>query len=266
MTHRRHQGNPQDPFGTRNDLERYFAANTGRRIVKWKHYFEIYDRHFARFRNTDVHLLEIGVSHGGSLRMWKDYFGPRARIWGVDINPHCRALAEPQIEIVIGSQDDRNFLRSLRASVPRIDILIDDGGHTMTQQVTTFEELFAHVTHDGVYLCEDLHTSYWADVYGGGHRRRGTFVEFSKRLIDELHAWHSREPRRFKISDLTRSIHSLHYYDSVLVIEKRAMSAPEVLETGDLTVPDFELPRNLRQKIRSWWNWKKHIWRVGVDD
>src|ERR1700722_5430768 len=124
-----------------NDLEKYFTENTGRIIHKWKHYFEIYDRHFSRFRGTDVHLVEFGVKHGGSLQMWKHYFGPRAKINGVDINPPSREGAEPQIEIFIGDQADRSFLKSLLTQIPRMDILIDDGGHTMDQQINTYEEL-----------------------------------------------------------------------------------------------------------------------------
>ena len=58
-----------------NDLERCFRANTGRQIHKWHHYFEIYDRHLARFRGSDVHVLEFGVAQGGSMQMWKEYFG-----------------------------------------------------------------------------------------------------------------------------------------------------------------------------------------------
>ena len=120
-----------------NDLEKYFEANNDRLIHKWMHYFEIYDHHFSRFRGTDVHILEFGVSQGGSLQMWKDYFGPQCRIYGVDINPHCKALEEDRITIFTGDQEDRIFLRSLAASVPRIDILIDDGGHSMRQQIAT---------------------------------------------------------------------------------------------------------------------------------
>lgn len=66
-----------------NELERYFRENTGRQIHKWHHYFEIYDRHLSRFRGTDVHVLEFGVSQGGSTQMWKHYFGPRCRISGL---------------------------------------------------------------------------------------------------------------------------------------------------------------------------------------
>jgi hypothetical protein len=223
-----------------NDLEKFFEANTGRLIHKWMHYFEIYDRHFARFRGCDVHVLEFGVSQGGSLAMWKDYFGPRCKIYGVDINPRCKALENEDVTIFIGDQEDRTFLKSLATQIPRIDILIDDGGHTMRQQIATFEELFGHIQPNGVYLCEDLHTSYWKK-WGGGYRRRGTFIEYAKDFIDRIHAWHSHSPA-LKVGEFTRSAHSLHFYDSVLVIEKRPMSEPTHRKTGVATVSDYESP------------------------
>jgi hypothetical protein len=82
-----------------NDLERFFEANTDRLIHKWRHYFEIYDRHFARFRGQSPHVVEFGVSQGGSMRMWKDYFGAGATIHGVDINPHCKQFEEDGVHI-----------------------------------------------------------------------------------------------------------------------------------------------------------------------
>jgi hypothetical protein len=226
-----------------NDLERYFEANTRRLIHKWMHYFEIYDRHFARFRGTDVHVLEFGVSQGGSLQMWKDYFGPKCRIYGADINPHCKQHEEDGIQIFIGDQEDRGFLRTVAASVPRIDILIDDGGHTMRQQIATFEELFGRIDENGVYLCEDNHTSYWKN-FGGGYRQRNTFIEYSKNLIDRIHAWHSQTPA-LAVDAFTRSAHSMHYYDSILVIEKRPIAAPTHRKTGTHTIPDYVAPRDL---------------------
>ena len=179
-----------------NDLEKYFNENTGRLIHKWNHYLEIYDRHFSRFRGGDVHIVEFGVSHGGSLRMWKHYFGPQARIFGIDINPHCKQLEEDQVTIFIGDQENRTFLGELAKQIPRIDILIDDGGHTMQQQINTFEVFFPLVDRNGVYLCEDLHTSYWPE-YGGGYHEPGTFIEYSKNFIDYIHAWHSRQTDQF---------------------------------------------------------------------
>ncbi|MBK8226564.1 MAG: class I SAM-dependent methyltransferase [Flavobacteriales bacterium] len=219
-----------------NDLERYFNSNSGRLIHKWMHFFEVYDRHFSRYRGKEVVVLEIGVFHGGSLQMWKQYFGPGAVIHGVDINPRCKELEEEQVTIHIGSQSDPAFLQRLKAELPPIDILIDDGGHTMRQQNITFDELFDAVKPGGVYLCEDLHTSYWLQ-YEGGHRRPGTFIERCKGLIDQLNAWHS-EQRSLKVDRFTRSARSMHFYDSVVVIEKDIVDAPVVRKTGTPSFPD----------------------------
>ena len=76
-------------------------------------------------------------------------------------NPSCAAFEEEDIRILIGDQGDRSFWKDVRARFPRIDILIDDGGHTFVQQRVTFEEMFGHVDKDGVFLVEDVHTSYW---------------------------------------------------------------------------------------------------------
>lgn len=215
-----------------NDLENYFENNTGNLINKWEHYFEAYDRHLSRFRGTDVHILEIGVRHGGSLQMWKDYFGNEARIFGVDVNPRSRELEEEQIQIFIGDQEDRSFLEQLRAAVPRVDILVDDGGHTMSQQITTFEDMFHHVAPDGVYICEDTHTSYWS-TFGGGFRKPGTFMELSKGLVDDLHAHHKRgRDPDFSVTQYTRAIESIHFYDSMVIMEKAEVAEPELVYTG----------------------------------
>lgn len=217
-----------------NDLEKYFTKNTGALIHKWKHYFDIYDRHFSRFRGSDVYVVEIGVSHGGSLQMWKDYFGPDSKIFGIDLNPDCKKLEEGQIQIHIGDQSNRKFLQSLVKKIPRIDILIDDGGHKMDQQINTFEELFPYIDKNGVYLCEDLHTSYWPE-FGGGYRKRNTFIEYSKQFIDYINAWHSKT-KRLRVTEFTKSVQSLHYYDSVLVIEKRVIEKPYNHQRGRKTL------------------------------
>jgi cephalosporin hydroxylase len=213
-----------------NDLEKYFKNNTKRIIYKWEHYFNIYERHFSKFRNKEIVVLEIGVDRGGSLQMWKDYFGDKAKIYGVDINPNCKHLEEENVQVFIGDQADRNFLNNIKKLIPKVDILIDDGGHTMIQQINTFEELFNHVKDDGVYLCEDLHTSYWdvepnRDYYGGGYKNPSTFIEYSKNFIDYLNAYHSKN-NLLQVSEFTKSVDSIHYYDSILVIEKSRKDEP----------------------------------------
>jgi hypothetical protein len=218
-----------------NPLAEYFFSNPGRLINKWHHYFEIYHRHFAAFRGRSPVVLEIGVFHGGSLQMWHRYFGPGTRVVGVDVLPQCRAFEDDSTTILIGSQADRAFLADLRSRFPRIDIVIDDGGHRMEQQITAFEELYPHVQPNGVYLCEDVHSSLMAE-FGGGYRRPGTFLEFSKALVDRLHAWHSRDPA-LAVDEFTRSTFALHFYDSVFVAEKRPIEPPVTSMTGTPSLP-----------------------------
>jgi cephalosporin hydroxylase len=86
-----------------NPLHAYFNNNNHKYIDKWLHYLDIYHRHFERFRGKPVTVLEIGVYHGGSLQMWKEYFGVHANIIGIDINPICKELEEENIKIYIGS-------------------------------------------------------------------------------------------------------------------------------------------------------------------
>lgn len=97
-----------------NPLVDYFYHNPGHGICKWHHYFEIYHRHFARYRGASPVVLEIGVAMGGSLAMWHRYFGPGTRVVGVDIDPACRQFAKEGTEILIGDQADRRFLATIR--------------------------------------------------------------------------------------------------------------------------------------------------------
>jgi hypothetical protein len=149
--------------------------------------------------------------------MWKRYFGPHALIVGLDINPECKEFEEDQIQVRIGSQSDTGFLQNVLDEFGTPDIVLDDGSHQMADVVETFRFLYPHMTPDGVYMVEDLHTAYW-DEYGGGIGREGSFIELSKSLIDELNADWSRgqkHPTKF-----TRSTLSMHFYDSVVAFER----------------------------------------------
>lgn len=221
-----------------NPLKIYFEQNTGKIIHKWHHYFDIYHNHFRRFLGRPVKLLEIGVNKGGSLQMWKHYFGPQVRIYGVDIEPRCKTLEEPQIEIFIGDQGDRQFLKRLREQIGAVDILIDDGGHEMEQQIVTFEELYGMVDEDGVYLVEDLHTSY-REQWHGGLNQPSTFIERAKRMIDSLHSWHHNSPDTGPDA-LHKTATGLHFYPSVLVIEK--CPSPEKLVATKTGYNPFRVP------------------------
>ena len=147
------------------DFEWLFRHHVGRRVDKWQHYFPIYDRHFDRFRGKPVRVLEIGVDHGGSLQIWKRYFGESAHIVGLDIDPRCAEYQEDQIQVRIGNQSDVALLKSLGS----FDIVIDDGSHRLQDQLASFEALWPSTR--GVYLIEDCHeqipqlSSKWDAAY-----------------------------------------------------------------------------------------------------
>ncbi len=205
-----------------------FQTNDRRLIHKWKHYFPVYERHFSRFVNRDVVMIEIGCGEGGSLQMWKRYFGPHARIVGVDIRPKCASFSEDQIDIRIGDQSDPKFMARLLEEFGEPDIVLDDGSHVMSHIKASFDVLYPKVQRNGVYMVEDLHTAYWGE-FEGGVKRAGSFIEHCKDLIDELNADHTRgiiDPNEFSMST-----HSMHFYDSMVVFEKgryTAKSAPQI--------------------------------------
>jgi 23S rRNA U2552 (ribose-2'-O)-methylase RlmE/FtsJ len=217
------------------ELREYFESNHDRNMIdKWLHYFEIYERHFRPFVGKRVKVLEIGIWQGGSLKMWKEYFGADAEIIGVDIEPRTKKFEEDRIKIYIGDQSDVYFLRDLIQKEGKFDIIIDDGGHFMNQQIISFEELYGAVNDGGVYLCEDNHTSYWAR-YGAGLKKPNTFIEYVKNLIDKLHAFYSETPE-LVVTDFTKNTTGIHIYDSVVVFDKQSRIKPTAKTVGIRTI------------------------------
>jgi Cephalosporin hydroxylase. len=218
-----------------NELYAYFSRAVRGSITKWSHYFSIYHKHLARFKNTPVVVLEIGVFKGESLRMWKSFLGERCTVFGVDNDERCTRFADPDnnIHVVIGDQGDPVFLRKLMEVLPTVDVLIDDGGHMASQQITTFLECYDKISENGVYICEDLHTNYWPDFQDAPE----TFVDFAKRHVDYLNAWFfDGENKGFnvpygqgEIPLFTNITHSVTFYNSVIVFEKSRAERPVAL-------------------------------------
>ncbi|HWA26119.1 MAG TPA: class I SAM-dependent methyltransferase [Lacunisphaera sp.] len=208
-----------------SDLQKFVdARREGRGIWKWQHYLEVYERHFARFRGREVHVLEIGVYSGGSLDMWREYFGPQARIYGADIEPACQVYAGGAVRIFTGDQTDRAFWRRFRAEVPVLDIVIDDGGHLYDQQRITLEELLPHVRAGGVYLCEDVHTE---------NNSFGAFAAGLAAMLNAGEVTNDREDvaRRLacRTSPFQSAIHSVSFYPQIVVIEKNPAPVAELV-------------------------------------
>lgn len=207
-----------------------FVSNESHIINKWTHYFPAYEKHFQRYVNRPMVFWEIGCGKGGSLQMWKKYFGPLAQIVGFDIRPECANYAENQIAIRIGDQSDAAFLQKALDEFGTPDVVLDDGSHIMSHVVATFRYLYPRIDRAGVYMVEDLHTAYWADGFEGGLKKPGTFIELCKDLIDELNAEHTKgalEPTAF-----TKSTLSMHFYDSIVAFEKGPHAKPFNAVTG----------------------------------
>ena len=207
------------------DLHNYFLENKGEAIFKHLPFFDIYERHFSKYRGKDINFLEVGVGSGGAVKMWKYYFSKnnpdaKVNIYAIDKNIKCKQFEQDNIKIFIGSQDDREFLKELKKQIPKLDILIDDGGHRMNQQIITFEEMYEHIKDDGLYLCEDVYTSYWPN-FGGGYKNPNSYREYTKNLIDCLNAYWATEEDNLTANSFTDSTYAIHYYDAVVVIEKK---------------------------------------------
>jgi hypothetical protein len=82
-----------------NRLEAFFDANPVRGIQKWRHYFDIYERYFGKFVDREVHIVEVGVESGGSMDMWRHYFGDRCHVYGIDIDPRCKKFERDEVNL-----------------------------------------------------------------------------------------------------------------------------------------------------------------------
>ncbi len=157
--------------------------------------------------------------------MWQSYFGPRCKIYGVDIEPNCKAYESSAVRIFIGDQSDRNFWKHFREEVPVLDIVIDDGGHIPEQQIVTVEELLPHLQPGGVYLCEDVHKPF------------NEFASYVHGLAQNLNAvnqpednFNDNERRSVcKTIPLQSSVGSIHLYPYVTVIERTAAPIYELI-------------------------------------
>jgi hypothetical protein len=201
-------GPPTAP-GPSNPLKSYFDRHKeGKGILKWAHYFDIYHRHFNKFVGKEVHILEVGVYGGGSLEMWKDYFGPKCHIYGVDIKEECRVYKNEYTDIFVGDQADRKFWKRFKDKVPLVDILIDDGGHQAEQQIVTLEEMLPHISAGGVYLCEDI------------HRAHNDFTSYLHGLVKNLNNAAQLSEFVIRPTKFQSCVGSIHFYPHVAVIEK----------------------------------------------
>src|SRR6056300_764731 len=192
-----------------------FFKNSPKYSIKWSNYFDIYENIFRKFVNKKIKIVEIGVGNGGSLFMWRSFFGKKADIIGIELNPEAKKLEKYGFKIFNGDQSNPNFWKSFYKKIGKIDILIDDGGHTNLQQVTSFMESINHINDNGVIIVEDTHTSYM-NYKGFKNPSKYSFINFSLNIIENIHR---RNPMlKKKMNIISEKIYSIEYYDSIVSI------------------------------------------------
>lgn len=166
-------------------LDYFFRRQHGKPAAKWNGYLQHYDRHFSPLKQQPIRLLEIGVQAGGSLEVWAEYFQQAQLIIGCDIDPKCASLcySDPRIKVLIGDVNSDDILGNLDALSQQLDVIIDDGSHHSKDIIRSFVQLFPRLAPGGIYLVEDLHSSYW-ESYGGGLYDPCSSISFFKKLID----------------------------------------------------------------------------------
>lgn len=200
------------------ELLQYFLNNTGKSIHKWINYFPIYEKHFSPWKGKAATILEIGVDNGGSMEMWRQYFGSDSTIVGIDINPDCARHEQPGINIRIGDQSDPVFLQKLVDEFGPFDLIIDDGSHNSNHIKASFDFLYSKVKENGCYFIEDLHLSY-SPAFGDSMNNPNSFINFTKSLTDQLTADHERCP--LTPTSFTRDTFCISFYDSIIVFDKK---------------------------------------------
>lgn len=224
-------------YGFAGELLEIYAAGSPQLVHKWHHYIPIYDRYFSSWRGKPVRFLEIGVSGGGSLTMWRKYFGDAAIIYGIDIDERCTQFDGHGGRVRIGSQSNADFLIDVVTEMGGIDVILDDGSHKMRHIHASLEVLFPRLEEGGLYMIEDLHTAYWKG-YGGGFWRKGNFFNYVRELVDDVHRWyHVYGVRHPQVSEHCSAI---HLHDSICVIEKWKQQRPthSRIQSGQTTCTD----------------------------
>lgn len=212
----------------RSNLINAFLASPFR-STKLQNYFPIYEKLLANYVGREITLVEIGVLDAGSLFMWREYLGPKARIIGIDANPDANKWREHGFEIYVGDQGDPRFWKEIISHLGEIDVLIDDGGHTNQTQIVTLVYGSLIVRNGGLLIVEDTHTSFHSDF---GNPSRYSFMQFSFRICEGLINYGKNRAQRTVVSDRIASVEFFPSLVAFRVDRREAMTKSEAIENS----------------------------------
>lgn len=143
----------------------YAAHKTGRGIWKWNNALHAYERHFMVWQGKPVSIAEVGVQSGGSISMWQSVLGSRCYVHGLDINKNCMKFRNARTSITIGDQADSSMWHRFFKQHPKVNLLVDDGGHEPHQMLTTTLEVFWKLQPGGSIAIEDIHGEHYVQSF-----------------------------------------------------------------------------------------------------
>jgi demethylmacrocin O-methyltransferase len=210
-------------LGLKLDL---LAALSGTDKFGIHEYTPVYEEIMRSHRSKAISLLEMGVGGyksmrgGESLLMWEAYFR-RGRIYAIDIHDKTH-LSRRRLKVFQCSQTDRKRLTDLCNEIGPFDFVIDDGSHISSHQIESFRILWPFVKDGGVYVVEDVQTSYWPK-YGGGSvgsmTYYGSCVSFFKNIVDSVNLAEFLVPAGPEIG-LDRTIGKVAFHHNLIMINK----------------------------------------------
>ena len=162
---------------------------------------------------------------------------------GIDLNPECKQFEGNGVEIVIGNQSDPIFWDEFFKKYGKVDIVLDDGGHTNYQQIKTVNSCVPNIKDGGILITEDIHTSYIKDKWYNPSKY--SFINFSKKLIDDIN---SRFPgiKQFNYS-LKKYVYSIQHFESITVfnINQKLCKKNQYIENNKI----YLNPKEFRSKL-----------------
>lgn len=161
------------------------------KVSEHHNYLDLYDKFFTPIRLKENRILEIGILHGDSIKMLRDYF-ETSTITGIDID-NKEHLSSDRLIILQGDQSNKNFLEKFEDN--SFDVIIDDGSHQMSHQQISFGVLFKKLKKGGIYIIEDLHTSlpeyfetvvYGKRLFGLNDENSNSTIKFLETIHDGI--------------------------------------------------------------------------------
>lgn len=182
-------------------------------------FIDIYNYYFNTIKDKNLNIFEIGVETGESLRMFSDYFN-KSNIVGLDIENKDYNIE--RVEIFCGDQSDKKILNRIIEKYKTFDVIIDDGSHKNKDVINSFNHLFPYLKFGGLYVIEDLQTSYISNWGGDGVNlnNKKTTMNFIRSLADRMHYQDIDNPF-YQKHDFDGLIEFVHIYRNIAFIKKQ---------------------------------------------